>query len=54
MKYYAPTPVTISVINAAGWDANLLVPPGSTIEITDATCFGQVAKGVMMTLGGTP
>jgi len=33
MKFWNPTPVTISAINAAGWDADLIVPAARLIQV---------------------
>jgi len=33
MKYYQPTAVTISALNAGGWDANLIVPAANLITV---------------------
>ena len=52
MKMTIPALVTISAINGSGWDADLLVPAGKKIEVTDYTCVGDVMNGVIMTLGG--
>lgn len=52
MIYVIPPRVTISALNASGWDADLLAPAGKKIEITDGTCVGTVLNGVMMAMGG--
>jgi len=52
MKMTVPAQVTISAINGSGWDANLLVPAGKKIEITDSTCVGSVLAGYVLSVGG--
>jgi len=52
MIYIVPPRVTISALNASGWDADLLVPAGKKIEITDSTCSGTKLTGLMLAMGG--
>jgi len=52
MKMTIPALVTISAINGSGWDADLLVPAGKKVEITDLTCLGSQLAGTIMAYGG--
>jgi hypothetical protein len=63
MKVFAPALVTISAINATGWDASLICPAAFTITVdhiaettvghgVELNTIGNTTRGAIMTLGG--
>lgn len=53
MNYSNPTGnPKISEINANGWDADLVVPNGRKVEVTNGSCIGNIFKKVMLVYGG--
>jgi hypothetical protein len=53
MKVYAPAAVTVTGLNATGWDANLLPAGAFTYDITTTANLSNTFRGAIMVLGGT-
>jgi hypothetical protein len=53
MRVYAPAAVTVTGLNATGWDANLLPAGAFTYDIATTANLSNTFRGAIMVLGGT-